>query len=199
MQQRKHQHIVVAVLIAASLLLSAGCLRQVDVVKIPSSPPALYRVDCAALEPYTDSAGNKWIPDETFADAKKWGALNGMTVDRRESGLKEIEGTDDDVIYLTERYSMQGYKFHVPNGRYLLKLYFAETYDGISGEGMRIFSVQAEGKSILENFDVYKEAGGRNKAVVREFVVEVSDGWLDIGFVPNIQNPEINGIEILQK
>ena len=198
MSYSKHKGLLLFLLFAFALALAAGCVRQVDVVKIPALPPAMYRVNCAALEPYTDGAGNAWSADQIFADGKKWGALNGMTVDRRESGLKEIDGTDD-VVYLTERYSMQGYKFEAPNGRYLLRLHFAETYDGISAEGMRIFSVQAEGKTILENFDVYKDAGGRNKAVVKEFVVEVSDGWLDIGFVPNVQNPEINGIEVLQK
>ncbi len=187
-----------SVLFGIFLVLTAGCVRQVDVVKIPVLPPAIYRVNCAAVEPYKDRAGNEWLADQEFAEAGKWGALNGLTVDRR-PGLTEIDGTDDDPVYLTERYSMQGYKFAVPNGKYLLRLHFAETYDGITGEGMRIFNVQAEGKTILENFDPFKTAGARNKAIVREFTVEVSDGWLDLTFVPNIQNPEINGIEVLKK
>jgi len=180
------------------LILASSCVRQVDVVKIPAWPPAVYRVNCAAAEPYTDTAGKEWLADQEFAEGKKWGVLNGTTVDRRTGGLEEIEDTDDDVIYLTERYSMEGYKFDVPNGRYLLRLHFAETYDGITDEGMRVFSIEAEGKTILEDFDVYKEAEGRNKAIVRNSVVEVSDGSLDITFVPNVQNPEINGIEVLK-
>jgi len=186
-------------LLVTSALLVTGCVRQVDVVKIPAWPPVLYRVNCGAIEPCTDNSGRAWLADQEFAEGKKWGALNGLTVDRQPGGLQEIDDTDDDVIYLTERYSMQGYKFEVPNGRYLLRLHFAETYDGITGEGMRIFSVRAEGKAILEDFDVYKAAEGRNKAVVKEFTIEVSDDWLEIGFVPNVQNPEVNGIEILMR
>lgn len=181
-----------------ALIVATGCVREVYVVKIPEWPAALYRVNCAATEPYKDSAGNEWLADQEFAEGGKWGALNGMTVDRRPEGLSEIEGTDDDAIYLTERYSMLGYRFEVPNGNYLVRLHFAETYEGITDEGMRLFSVEAEGKTVLKDFDVYKEAEGRNKAIVRSFVVEVSDGVLDIGFVANIQNPEVNGMEVLQ-
>lgn len=181
-----------------ALIVATGCVREVHVVKIPESPPALYRVNCAAAEPYKDSAGNEWLADQEFAEGAKWGAINGMTVDRRPEGLSEIEGTDDDVIYLTERYSMLGYRFEVPNGKYLVRLHFAETYEGITGEGMRLFSVEAEGKTVLKDLDVYKEAEGRNKAIARSFLVEVSDGVLDIAFVANVQNPEVNGIEVLQ-
>ncbi|MDP2896698.1 MAG: malectin domain-containing carbohydrate-binding protein [bacterium] len=181
-----------------ALVLMSGCVREVHVVKIPESPPALYRVNCAAAEPYKDSAGNEWLADQEFAQRGKWGALDGMTVDRRAAGLSEIENTDDDVIYLTERYSMQGYQFEVPNGRYLVRLHFAETYEGITDEGMRLFSVETEGKTVLKDLDVYKEAEGKNKAIVRNVVVEVSDGTLDITFVPNVQNPEVNGIEVLK-
>lgn len=184
--------------LALALLLTGSCVRQVDVVKIPAWPPAVYRVNCGAAEPYTDIAGNEWLADQEFGEGKQWGALNGMTVDRRPAGLEQIEDTEDDVVYLTERYSMQGYKFTVPNGRYLLRLHFAETYEGITGEGMRLFSVEAEGKTVLKDLDVYKEAEGRNKAIVRDFVVEVSDGSLDVNFVRNVQKPEINGIEVLK-
>jgi hypothetical protein len=198
MKQGWKDRISLLLLLGFVLLFAPGCVRRVDVVKIPEWPPAVYRVNCGASEPYTDRAGNEWLADQEFAEGKKWGALNGTTVDRRPGGLEEIEDTDDDPIYLTERYSMQGYKFDVPNGRYLLRLDFAETYEGITAEGMRLFSLEAEGKKILEDFDVYKEAEGRNKAVVRNAVVEVSDGSLDINFVRNVQNPEVNGIEILK-
>jgi hypothetical protein len=181
-----------------ALVLMSGCVREVHVVRIPEWPPALYRVNCGAAEPYTDGAGNQWLADQEFAEGGKWGALNGTTVDRRPDGLNEIEGTNDDVIYLTERYSMQGYRFEVPNARYLVRLHFAETYEGITGERMRLFSVEAEGKTVLKDLDVYKQAEGRNKAIVRSFVAEVFDGRLDITFVPNVQNPEVNGIEVLK-
>jgi hypothetical protein len=93
---------------------------------------------------------------------------------------------------------MSAYKFVVPNSKYTVRLHFAETYEGITGEGQRVFSVTINNNVVLKDLDVYKEAGGAKKPVVKEFKgVAVTGKELVIGFVSNIQNPEINGIEIL--
>ncbi len=92
------------------------------------------------------------------------------------------------------------YKFEVPNGKYTVNLHFAETYEGISGEGERVFSVSINGKEVLKDFDPYKEAGDFNKPVVKEFKgIEPVDGQITIGFTPNVENPQINGIEIISE
>ena len=49
-----------------------------------------------------------------------------------------------------------------------------------------------------KDFDIFKEAGGPYKAIQREYKgVMVTDGKLRIKFTPKIENPAINGIEIL--
>jgi hypothetical protein len=155
------------------------------------------RINCAATEPYTDKAGNVWLADQVMETGRKWGAVDGLTVDRGDLG---ITGTDAPKIYETERYSMEGYKFTVPNGKYTVRLHFAETYDGITAEGERIFSVTVNGQTVLKDFDPFKEGGGYQKPVVKTIKdVDVTDGQLDIGFTVNIQNPEINGIEIISE
>ena len=154
-------------------------------------------MNCAATEPYTDKAGNQWLPDQYMEEGKTWGAIDGMEVDRGDLG---ITGTDAPKIYETERYMMSAYKFKVPNGKYTVRLHFAETYSGIAGEGERVFSVTINDKIVLKDFDPYKEAGGPEKPVVKEFKgVTVTNGELVIGFISNIENPEINGIEILSE
>ena len=153
------------------------------------------RVSCAASAPYTDKAGNVWLADQEVAPDKKWGAVGGMTVDRGDLGMSD---TNSPAVYQTERYSMEAYRFSVPNGSYTVKLHFAETYSGITGNGMRVFSVTINGKNVLTDFDPFKEAGGLNKPVVKTIKdITVTNGELAIGFTANIQNPEINGIEIL--
>lgn len=155
------------------------------------------RINCGAIEPYTDKAGNAWLADQSMDADKKWGALNGLTIDRGDLGIAD---TDAPKIYETERYSMDGYKFTIPNGKYTVRLHFAETYDGIMAEGERVFSVTINEKSILNDFDPFKEAGGYQKPIVKTIEdVAVTNGQLSIGFTMNIQNPEINGIEILSK
>ena len=76
-------------------------------------------------------------------------------------------------------------------------LHFAETYEGITGPGQRVFSVDVEGAR-LDDLDVFAETGGRNIALTKTFSgVNVSDGQLTIRFIANIQNTLINAIEIL--
>jgi hypothetical protein len=161
------------------------------------APKLVLRVNCAALEPYTDQAGKVWLADQQADPNKTWGAVGGMTVDR---GELSIAGTDAPKVYQTERYSMEAYKFTVPNGKYTVRLHFAETYDGITAEGQRIFSVGINEQTVLKDFDPYKEAGGFQKPVVKTIEgVAVTGGEIVIKFTMNVQNPEINGIEILSK
>ncbi len=155
------------------------------------------RVNCAAYEPYTDKAGNVWLPDQYLEEGTEWGAIDGMTVDR---GDLSITGTDSPKIYETERYSMSAYKFTLPNGNYTVRLHFAETYEGITGEEQRVFSVSINEKTVLKDFDPYKETGDWKKPIVKEFKnVAVTNKELVIDFTFNIENPEINGIEILSE
>jgi len=161
------------------------------------APKLVLRVNCAAVEPYTDQVGNVWLADQQADPNKTWGAVGGMTVDR---GELSIAGTDAPKVYQTERYSMEAYKFTVPNGKYTVRLHFAETYDGITAEGQRIFSVGINEQTVLKDFDPYKEAGGFQKPVVKTIEgVAVTGGEIVIKFTMNVQNPEINGIEILSK
>jgi hypothetical protein len=161
------------------------------------APKLVLRVNCAAVGPYTDQAGNVWLADQQADPNKTWGAVGGMTVDR---GELSIAGTDAPKVYQTERYSMEAYKFSVPNGKYTVRLHFAETYDGITAEGQRVFSVGINDQTVLKDFDPYKETGGFQKPVVKTIEdVAVTGGEMVIKFTMNVQNPEINGIEILSK
>jgi endoglucanase len=187
-------------MIAVVLLAFSGCATGKQ-AKVPAeeakAPKPVLRVNCAAVEPYTDQAGNVWLADQQVEADKTWGAVGGMTVDRGELG---IAGTDAPKVYQTERYSMEAYKFTVPNGKYTVRLHFAETYDGITAEGQRIFSVAINDQPVLKDFDPYKEAGGFQKPVVKTIEdVAVTGGEIVIKFTMNVQNPEINGIEILSK
>jgi len=104
--------------------------------------------------------------------------------------------TYDPRLFQTEHYSMTACGYAVPNGAYDVNLLFAETYAGITGAGQRVFSVNVEGTAI-NNIDVFAQAGGANKALVKSATVNVTDGQLSLTFAATVNNPEINGIEIL--
>jgi hypothetical protein len=102
----------------------------------------------------------------------------------------------DDRIYQTERWGATAFAYTVPNGAYQVNLHFAETYAGITAAGQRVFSANVEGTTIA-NIDVFAQAGGANKALIKTANVTVADGQLNITFTATANNPEINGIEII--
>ena len=91
---------------------------------------------------------------------------------------------------------MESFSHKLPNGKYVVKLYFAETFDGITGPGQRVFSYNVQGHG-YKDFDIWAKTGGANCAYVETVPVEVTNGELKITFTANIENPEINAIEII--
>jgi Malectin domain len=151
----------------------------------PAMPAPPVRIKAGSSESFKDADGNVWIPEVGFAD--------GDTIERPDL---EIANTKTPAIYRSERYSMSSFSYPVPNGKYTVKLHFAETYEGIEGPGQRVFSFNVEGHQ-FKDFDVWVKAGGPLRAYIETVNVEVTDGKLDITFTPNVENPQINGIEIL--
>ncbi|SHL05998.1 malectin domain-containing carbohydrate-binding protein [Rhodothermus profundi] len=116
-----------------------------------------------------------------------------------------IAGTQDDVLYQTERYSNGGpmvYEIPLPNGVYDVRLHFAEIWWGVKkpgGPGSRVFNVDVEnGQGVLTNFDIIAEAGAPATALIKTFNgIGVTDGALTIVFTPLVNNAKISAIEIL--
>jgi subtilisin family serine protease len=113
------------------------------------------------------------------------------------STTADIAGTDRDPLYNDLRTGMTAYRFTVPNGTYRVDLAFAELL--LKKAGQRVFGMSIEGTTVLANFDVFDQAGGRNVALDRTFTVVVTDGVLDITFVAQRgDSPIINGILVTE-
>jgi hypothetical protein len=143
------------------------------------------RIKAGSFSSFKDSEGNTWLADQGFT--------GGETIERPDI---EIANTKDPMIYRAERYSMTGFSYPVPNGKYTVKLHFCETFEGIAGPGERVFSFNVEGHD-FKDFDVWAKTGGHLRAYIETVPVEVTDGKVDVTFTPKVENPEINGIEIL--
>jgi hypothetical protein len=168
---------------AAAAAAAAPAAPATNVVSL--TPPV--RIKPGVTEKMTDSAGNVWLPDQGSADGETYEATDAT-----------VTNTPDAAIYRTERYSMTAYSFAVPNGKYTVKLHFAEVYSGITAPGDRVFSFNVQGHE-FKDFDIWVKAGGFGKAYVESVDVEVTDGTLKITFTPKVENPKINGIEILPR
>ncbi len=107
-----------------------------------------------------------------------------------------VTGTKDPGLFSSEHFSMTAFSCKIPNGKYLAKLYFAETYQGITGPGQRVFSFNVQGQD-FKDFDVWVKAGGPNRAYIETVPVEVTNGEFRIVFTPKVENPAIKAIEII--
>ena len=143
---------------------------------------------------YTDRSGRLWGPDRFF--------LGGSVVVRPS---EKIYRTLDPDIYRHVRQGDFRYDIPLKTGVYELHLLFAETglSDFISaessGEGQRLFRVSANGKPILDAFDVVADAAGANIADERVFrkVSPAPDGFLHLSFTSMRSTAMVSGIEVV--
>jgi len=106
-----------------------------------------------------------WIRDDSFVSGgEDW--VNPGTVDV----TGEENAAPHDVYKSVRHSSPHSYSISAPDGTYLLRLHFADAY---TDRSMDYF---AEGEQILSDFDIASEAGGINRALVKDFRVEVTGG-----------------------
>ena len=90
------------------------------------------------------------------------------------------------------RYSLAS----VPNGTYLVRLHFNDM-SSPGGAGRRVCNVSLEGVRVETNLDVFVQAGGRMRALVKSYSVTVSGGnGLQIELTRVAGYPQLNGIEV---
>jgi alpha-L-arabinofuranosidase len=165
---------------AADSPISSG-LRNTS----PAAAGNPIRIKAGKSEPVKDAEGNVWLADQGFE--------GGQTIQRPDIQIANTKSPD---LYRSEHYSMDSFSWPVPNGKYLVKLHFAETYEGITGPEQRVFSFNVQGHE-FKDFDVWVKAGGFLKAYVETVPVEVTDGKIKVTFTPKVENPQICAIEIL--
>ena len=126
-----------------------GDFAKVDIVakREPAAPVAgalvaeTIRIKAGSFEPVKDAEGNVWLPDQGFE--------GGQTIERPDIQIANTKSPD---LYRAEHYSMDSFSWSVPNGKYVVKLHFAETFEGITGPGERVFSFNVQGKE-FKDFD----------------------------------------------
>ncbi|UOQ96757.1 malectin domain-containing carbohydrate-binding protein [Hymenobacter sp. 5317J-9] len=154
----------------------------------------LYRVNCGGPA-YQDENGQTWQADQPRTDSKTWGSESwtrdfpGITpffASQRRTH-DPIRGTRDWPLFQSFRYGREKlrYSFPVPNGGYTVELYFTEPWLGTGGgldcTGWRLFDVAINQETVLENLDIWKEAG-HDQALKKTVKVRVTNGQLVISF-----------------
>ncbi len=154
----------------------------------------LYRVNCGGPD-YKDVYGNLWSADRRKTADTVWGSrswtdeyegLPAFYGSQRRT-FDPVTGTSDDMLFQTFRYGRNKlrYFFPVPDGEYLVELFFIEPWYGTGGgmncKGWRIFDVAVNDSVIFNDLDIWNEAGHDN-VLKKIAIVKVTGGVLSVSF-----------------
>lgn len=160
--------------LAVMLVLSAS--------PVSAAVAPVYAINCAGPQ-YTAADGMVYEAD----------SLNSYyTGGNTASTSAPIAGTNDDVLYQSERYAKTfAYNLPIANGQYVVRLQMAETYQ--TSTNKRVFDVLIEGDIVLDDLDIYQEVG-HDVAVDYERTVTVGDGEMNIAFTTSVDNAKISAL-----
>ncbi|MBN1275590.1 DUF4038 domain-containing protein [Candidatus Woesearchaeota archaeon] len=104
----------------------------------------------------------------------------------------DVPGTDEDELYQSYRLGDFTYELPAENGWYNITFHFIEPYH--QRANARVFDVMAEGETIIDDLDIYAEAGYLAPLLVEEDVY-VNDGALSLSFASEADLSLINGFK----
>ncbi|MGH9446593.1 MAG: malectin domain-containing carbohydrate-binding protein [Terriglobia bacterium] len=167
----------------------------INAIKIePGTPGKLLPVRIVAQDvSYTGHDGERWEPDRYF--------LGGSLARWPQAG-----GDSEAGLYAGERFGNFNYAIPVAPGKYTVTLYFCEHFfgpdePGGGGAGSRVFDVFCDGTTLLKNFDIFKEAGGWRKPLIKTFrgIEPNPQGKIDLQFDPEVNYALINAISVVDE
>jgi len=143
----------------------------------------------------TDNQGRRWDPDHY--------ARGGQIIARPNSNVP----TPEPELFRSERFGNLTYSLPVAQtGKYTVSLYFSEAWfgpenPGGGGIGSRVFDILVNGVTLKKNFDIFRESGGANRAlIVSARGVEPShQGKIVISMIPNLNYACVNALEVIDE
>ncbi|MFM7315344.1 MAG: malectin domain-containing carbohydrate-binding protein, partial [bacterium] len=138
------------------------------------------------------TASGRFIGDTGFS-----GGTTAETFDT--INMQNVINPAPESVYRKSRVGTDfSYTFNnlAPNGNYAIRLHFADPASRASGQ--RVFKVSANGNLMLNNFDIYANAGEFSRAVVKAISTTAdSSGSITLRFQGLTGNAMVSGVEIL--
>ncbi len=162
--------------------------------------------ECAGSK--LDCNGEMWIADFGWnvAGEARTCNLDASTEGCAIAGIADIFGCTDEAtedLFQCEHADAESgpdlaYRFDVPDGDYLVNLFFADTETATAGIGRRVFDIVIEDNVAYGRFDPVAAAPGSGTALVRSALTRVSNGdglRIELGRVHG--DPALKALEVL--
>jgi hypothetical protein len=168
-----------------------------------SGSPVLYRVNAGGAAVVSLDGGPDWAADSSTTPSpfhNTGGSVASYTGTIGRAAT--VPASTPQAIFSTERWDgpavpEMSWDFPTPVGMPLeVRLYFANNCTCTDSPGERTFRVDIDGQTQLPTYDIVAEVGHR-VGTMKSFAV-TSDGNVDIDFGHLVENPLINGIEIVR-
>jgi PKD repeat protein len=157
----------------------------------------LYRVNAGGGPVQAADAGPDWADGSGSANVS--GGNN--------AGWSPVPDVDATVpastprsVFDSERWGAQSWTFPIPSGSMVkVRLYYANRCTCTSGVGQRVFNVAINGATVQSSYDIVADVGDQT-GTMKEFpnVTAAADGAVHVDFTNQVENPLINGIEIIR-
>jgi len=177
----------------------------------PMTPVKRLALNLGAPGDRKDASGGLWLgyprPGGSLVLQLKAGVsfFPGGSYFKHDPARLEIQGTDNPWVFRSGVNGLRQCTLPLAKpadgkARYTVRLAFAELVHEAAGK--RVFDIKVQGKVVAEGFDVFKEAGGKNQAIVKEFKGIDATDKLTVEFVPKAakaaqdQMPILQGVEV---
>ncbi|MEM9725424.1 MAG: malectin domain-containing carbohydrate-binding protein, partial [Pseudomonadota bacterium] len=176
-------------------------------------PVVAYRINAGGPTLTATDDGPDWASGSNTATLP-----DGVTLNTANQSVHALQGRYDgpttasggtaapdyvpDALFVTERWDPAAdpemiWTFAVDAGTtYAVRLFMSNGFTGTSSSGERVFDVEIEGSPIFENIDLSGQFGHQTGGMF-EYVYQAGDDLLEIEFIHKVENPLINGFEIL--
>ncbi|KRF13769.1 hypothetical protein ASG90_13090 [Nocardioides sp. Soil797] len=162
----------------------------------------LYRVNAGGTSVQSLDSGPDWsADDQTDGDYRNSGS-NAAPWSPGATVAGNVPATTPGTIFDSERWSpsdtpAMNWAFPVASGTPLqVRLYFANRCTCTDSAGERKFDVSIDGSKVLDDYDIVADVGDQ-VGTMKSYNI-TSDGSVNIDFAHAVENPLVNGIEIVR-
>lgn len=161
----------------------------------------LYRVNAGGSALGAGDNGPDWSSDDGGNNPVRNSGSNSAGYEPGTVLTPSVPAGTPAALFDSERWDPDGgaemaWHFPVAAGKQVaVRLYFANRCSCTDQRDARIFDVDVEGATVLDNYDIVRDVNS-GRGTMKSFAV-TSDGSIDIDFGHVVENPLINAIEIL--